>query len=767
MPDRSSFSSVFYKALILIAITFFCAVAQEKGELNETKFSLSAVIEHFSKKMEKIIVPDDGLLTQLKNKTPVIVMPPNLDKLRFDNPGTWEDILSKLLSIYGYTLIDKGDYFRLVSVKDSEKDNLPFFKTLNEAELRSTSERIITQVIVLKNAQVDDVRPIFKYVSSISPPLTLMDKRTMIVIDKESNLKYFLELVSLIDKPKEATYTKIYELQRITASKFRGQLQTYLNGLRSRDKGAQDVALTPILLDDDNTNRLIVSAIRSDHQVVEDFIDFFDKPVKEERKFRPIEIYRLKNSDAKIVAEKLDKILKAKSSPGASGAPKPKGEEDIPTIVPFEELNALIISVERPETFKAVKEVIELIDIKRKQVFISSTIVEVNNTKSFNFGVDVGFQANPNGHTVGVLGGTNNGTAALSLNPSNANRPVSLAPDAAKHGLNVAVPYKSWDMIPLVLTMAETDDNINVLATPSIVCDDNEDAQIDITEERSFNTTQTPVGGQPIVSQGGFNEAGIVLRITPSISSDQFLRLKIEQNVDRFIPSTDGRDTRLKRKATTTVTIPDRTTVVIGGLTQRQNSDGTSGVPFFSKIPVLGYLFKHLSSARSNNTLYFFITPKIINEFEQLPSLSNYYHERIGKSANKEMKGDELFIESKNHNVPSDAMRLILDPLYAGFDVSNLERWVLPGQHLELAKVIIAHRNEKDKTLFPSYTKPFFDIDKLDDVFVNLLDSSQKKINALPVEEQQDLVAIFNLYLVGMLEKVHKQNSDNDQGAGQ
>lgn len=756
---------------IIFSGQLLAAPPDKTKELNTKEIELHSVIEYFSRLSNKIIIPDQDVLKQIRSRKATIILPPNLEELK-QTDTLWKDIFDSILAIYGYTLVEKGEVFRLVTVKNSQKQPLPFYDKLEEEKLSGTSERIITQVIVLEHVIVDSIRAMFKHVSEITPPITLSDKRTLIVTTYESNLKYFLRLIKVIDTPKEVPYIKIYDLVRVSSSQFRSQIQTYFNGIRARRKGAVDQSTTPIYISDDASNRLLVSATRKYHQIIEEFVEFFDKPIKEDLKFRPIEIYRLQNSNAKTVAEKLGKILKAKSSSSATAAKsKTAKKEDIPTIVPFEELNALIISVEQPETFKAVKEVIKLIDVKRKQVFISSTIIEVSNSNTFSFGADFGLKSNPgDGHNFGVGAGSSLGTAGLQIDPSNTANPVTLVPDPAKTGLNIAIPYKTWDVIPVVLNLAETDNNINVLATPSIICDDNEQAQIDITEERSFQTTQVSNNGTPITSHGGFNEAGIILKIKPTISSDKFLRLDIEQNVDRFIPSQGGRDVRNKRRASTIVTIPDNTTVVVGGLSQKQNSDGSSKVPFLSAIPVIGKIFQNKQKDNSNSTLYFFITPKIISDFSQLTDISDEYHKKLEDVAEESMKKDEIFINAKNDKVDREQIRKtmkdVLTDLYGTFNKNNLKRWVKSDRYYDLARAIISRRNDKNKTLLPGYTQTHFDKSRLDSNFVKTLDGAHKRIKDLPEEDRDELVSQFNIYLVEQLEKLANESQQEAKKKG-
>jgi general secretion pathway protein D len=666
--------------------------------------------------------------------------------------------------MYNYTMVKKGDFYRLIPLKNSSKMATPIIVGTDGQPLNAKSERVVTQVITLKHVSSDVVRPLFRYVSNVSAPQALADKKTLVITAAESELEYFQSILKVFDVPSDVPYIQSYDLVRAIPSQVRTNIQNYFTVEQQRT-GVKKNSEKPFLLADDSTSRLLVSAIKSDHQIVEDFIAFFDQDVTETTTFRPIEIYRLKNAKAEEIAKKLDQVLKSRKG-NSSKDPKAK-KEDIPTIVPFEQLNALIISVEESETFRYVKDVIDMLDVKRKQVYISSTIVEVSNSNSFDFGATFGVGKVPGGSSdLGlILGGDVGGAGTITYDAtgSTLSRGVTLEPNLGS-GLTAAIPYGSLDYIPMVLQAAETDSNINVLATPSIVCDDNEHAVIEITEERQFNTTTTN-SSTSNTSFGGFNEAGIVLDIKPTISSDNFLKLEITQNVDRFTSDPGEDQVRQKRKATTVVTMPNRTSVVIGGLTQSNSDNRQTAIPVLHKIPVLGNLFKSKSDSANSNTLYFFITPEIITNFDELGDITNRLYSNMERDTDDNTRNHPDFKSIDNRKRKEDDLKKAsidndleasnpLPLLKSVFTDRSLSKWVIQGEAQNFAHAIITNRG-KFNELLPDYTQPFFNEVELDMSFVETLSRARDQILLFPVERQIEIVNAFNLHLVGELEKVH------------
>ncbi|MFH1023596.1 MAG: type II secretion system protein GspG [Planctomycetota bacterium] len=111
-------------------------------------------------------------------------------------------------------------------------------------------------------------------------------------------------------------------------------------------------------------------------------------------------------------------------------------------------------------------------------------------------------------------------------------------------------------------------------------------------------------------------------------SLQDYLRLEVKQTVEQFTGSTTDSNSpppKTSRVATTVVTLPNASTLVIGGLTRTVQRNTLTGIPVLSKIPLLGYLFRSTSKEKQKSHLYIFITPLIFNadDFSDLASVSS------------------------------------------------------------------------------------------------------------------------------------------------
>ena len=186
--------------------------------------------------------------------------------------------------------------------------------------------------------------------------------------------------------------------------------------------------------------------------------------------------------------------------------------------------------------------------------------------------------------------------------------------------------------LPFLLAAAARTTGANVLNVPSILVNNNGSAKVTTKDEQPTTTiTQNGGGGGGSGTQenfAGFQEAGITLEISPSISASRYLRLDISLRVSNFVGSFSSATTipppRVTREMKTTVNVPDGDTMVIGGVISDAEQKTRQGVPWLMDLPIIGALFRHDSDTDSRTTLYFFVTPHILRDpdFADLAEIS-------------------------------------------------------------------------------------------------------------------------------------------------
>lgn len=292
-----------------------------------------------------------------------------------------------------------------------------------------------------------------------------------------------------------------------------------------------------------------------------------------------------------------------------------------------------------------LRTLIKQLDKPVRQVLIETRIVEASDTFSRELGAKLGFQRitenarfpgvnDSNIGTVigsGSIAGTdvignsfiNNGATLDSDNPLTFDSgPSGLAVDLGANGIEGNSPGAyAFDifragtgfahLITLELSALEADGRGKVVASPRLVTSNQKEAAIRQGEERVFTVPGSGLTSGNVQTK----KAELELIVTPQITPDDRVILDVQIIQDTFIPNADLQvASAIRTKEILTQVLADNgETIVIGGIYQEDNSEGTTKVPILGDIPILGNLFKKRSRRDNRVELLIFLTPKIIS----------------------------------------------------------------------------------------------------------------------------------------------------------
>ncbi len=398
--------------------------------------------------------------------------------------------------------------------------------------------------------------------------------------------------------------------------------------------------ITPLITKDGNliaypnTNSIIITDAVYNIRKIESLVHAIDVAAPEGK--GKINVYYLKNANAEDISKLLTALVSRLPVPPAPGATQPINPSTIlegaVNISADKATNSLII-VASAGDFELVKDVIQKLDIRRRQVYVEAAIIEMGLSRQRELGFEMQVPINQSTFDSGkttAVGGTNFG----GIGPAIVGGPAALA---SMNGLAVAAvkgtfTYKGVDYLSVgaLLRALQTDGDVNVLSTPNILTTDNQKAEIMVGQNVPFKTGQTQnatTGAGSTFNTYERKDVGIKLTLTPQITSDDNVRLDVNQEISDVVESTSTNEagpTTSKRSATTTVVVKDRQTMVIGGLIRDNVTSSTSKVPLLGDIPILGWLFKYKTSKVEKVNLMIFITPYIIKTAEEAAELTNH-----------------------------------------------------------------------------------------------------------------------------------------------
>lgn len=264
-------------------------------------------------------------------------------------------------------------------------------------------------------------------------------------------------------------------------------------------------------------------------------------------------------------------------------------------------------SVREQEQFEKL---IKKLDLRRPQVFIQATIVSITADEELQFALES--QLINAGGKGGVLNG-NFGLGSFATGQT-----INGTKTVANNLKGLSGAIINSDQVPLIIQALQTRTNTRIRSVPQVLVDDNEEGNIEAknqvaTSQRNLGTN----GNSDSVSFNGYEDAGTKLKVTPQIAGIDYLRLKIVGELSSF-QGTPSADLPPPKQTNTidikSVQVPSNMTVVLGGVTSENISDGSSGIPFLRDLPLVGPLFGSTDNKKNRVLLYVFLTPKIIRD---------------------------------------------------------------------------------------------------------------------------------------------------------
>jgi len=203
-------------------------------------------------------------------------------------------------------------------------------------------------------------------------------------------------------------------------------------------------------------------------------------------------------------------------------------------------------------------------------------------------------------------------------------------------GLTPAIGFLNADGLKATLSFLNQSSDAQVVSTPRIVTLDNEQATIAVTRAFPIFATTAGTQGSPGGSSVTYSNVWIVLQVTPHISANDYIWLKVLPSVSSFFDTVtktiagevNQADEFDSRVIDTQVLIPNANTLVMGGMVKDSPTASYTKVPFLGDIPVLGYAFRSEKKTMDKQNLLIFITPTIIKETDFQPTVSTFMNSR-------------------------------------------------------------------------------------------------------------------------------------------
>jgi len=547
----------------------------------------------------------------------------------------------QILELNGLTAVKDGNLYKIIT-KDKILNTPVLTRYGRDLNNIPQSERMVMQIIPLQYVKPNIIIPsLTPFLSNSGKILPREDSDILIIIDKASNMKRLIQLVDIfdIDLFDNINY-KFFKLYNIGADEALKLLDSLIGPYLKLSQSETKIV---------SIKRLNTLAVISNNELVLDKIQMFINKIdiQDNSVDSRIFIYKVKNSKAEDLASLLNQLFNEKDNiynrKASSGKVKEQAAKNSATklfirpdslknnikkpvrsktgmdrgmrggasltreitIIPDPVRNALIIEA-APSDYAMVKQILKEIDVLPRQVLIDVLILDVNITGNTTFGIDWSFLRDRVGGKIGVS------TAAIKST-----------------GLTFTAGVTE-DWVAAVRAIA-SDNRADVLSAPSILASDNKPAVIHVVTQIPIATSTYDTEKGVTTTSIQYRDTGIILNVTPHINDTGMVSMEINQEVSSQVESSaDAKaPSFFNRTISTTLSVKDKQTIVIGGLISNTKTKNSKGVPVLARLPFIGFLFGEKKNTMIKNELIVMITPKVITTLNDIDSVSKEFTEKF------------------------------------------------------------------------------------------------------------------------------------------
>ena len=537
-------------------------------------------------------------------------------------------VFESILEVNNMSLVKSGQFYKIVSGPTVKQKPIEVRKG-KEAESIPPVDTPITQVIPVEYVPVSELSPLLQPMLSPFGSLIPNPRNNLLIVnDIASNIKRLLTVLKEIDVSAfQNTRMGFFQPKYSDVKTIAEELTAITNALNLGREGT--VTMVPI----ERINGLVVfSSSSSLLQIVEGWFKKLDEEIITGQN---IFVYPVQN----VKAESIANILKAIYGTGeiTTAKPKttttpsqpaqrppqvsvPKQQETKLEIAVFEPTNSIVI-LAPPGVYREMVETIKKLDAYPQEVLIEVIIAEVTLTDTDQFGIqwsvlksDVDITGDVKDAT-GLVQSTQDPTIGA---PSISATAPTLA--GGPIGLSFSL-FKPEKLIAMLHALASRG-KVDILSSPRLLVRNQEEANIDVGSEIPTATSTTTAAAattttSTLTQNIEYKTVGIKLKIKPTINQEKTVVLDLEQEVSDVISvgQTVGGLTYpsfTTRKTKTSVVVPDKQSIVIGGIMKEKTTKSYQGVPLLSSIPILGNLFRYTVDKKEKTELIILLTPYVV-----------------------------------------------------------------------------------------------------------------------------------------------------------
>ncbi len=550
-------------------------------------------------------------------------------------------VFESILEVNNMALVKSGQFYKIVPGAAVKQKPLEIQKG-KDSEAIASEDIPVTQIIPVEYVPVSELTALFQpLISQFGSIIPNPRNNLLIINDMASNIKRILLILKEIDVDAfQNTRMFFFQPKYSDVKTIADDLTGIVGALNLGREGG--IAILPI----ERINSLIIfSASPSLLESVKKWVQKLDEEVTTGQN---IFVYPIQNVKADTIANILKTIYTGEIVQKAKPVPQPaqpaqrpqpvvqpaaaKTEGTKVEIATFEPTNSLVI-LAPPGTYKDIVDTIKKLDVYPHEVLIEVLIAEVTLTDTDKFGIQWSALQGVS------IEGDSSFTGRVQSSSSNAPSLSATVPALAGGAAGISYALFKPDRLTAMIHALASKGKVDVLSSPRLLVRNQEEASIEVGSDipTSSSTTQTAdtTTTSTLTQSIEYKTVGIKLKIKPSINDEKTVVLDIEQEVSDTLgnqpvgaagytyPSFSTRKTK------TSVVVPDKQTIVIGGIIKEKKDKSYQGIPLLSSIPLLGYFFRYTVDTSSKTELIIMLTPYVVATKTEADVITTEFMEKL------------------------------------------------------------------------------------------------------------------------------------------
>lgn len=560
------------------------------------------------------------------------------------------DLFLLSLTLQGYGTVEEKGFVRII----------PIGQAIPLANVK-TSKYSGEVVIYIYKAEFSNATQLLQaiqpFVSTYAKISVHQGSNSIIVADVAKNIEKIKSVLKELDSPEKGFQVKLYKLEKASAESVFQTLQGFVMMIQQQLGSLSTISLNR------ESNAVVVAGNENVHRIMKEIISTIDQESSGlgERGFYVIplkyisaeEIYKSLQSifsgitSITPIAQQTTPALSFKELETPLKREQTQEKRTVQSIGSIQTKEGIKIGFDRgtnsvilyasSQEYESLKTLIEKLDVRRKQVLIAASVVEMSTSSAFEIGARWQITGKHGGAVFGGASKENLYSALLSGN--------FLLGALSEAGRSVTIGDSTIFFPDLVLlfSLIEKGSGFNLISNPKVLTLDNQEAVIKVGQVIPYASgVKFDVNGQPVITYD-YKEVGLNLTVTPTIATGN-LRLLINLQLQEIISYINPQVGQLSyavpvtsnRQLNSDVVVEKGQTIIIGGLVSTRTLKSIEGVPILQDIPLIGNLFKRKTENEDKVSLFIFLTPYIVETPEELSKITQE-HQKISEELKKIM----------------------------------------------------------------------------------------------------------------------------------